>query len=91
METIEPSSTTISEPDLVRPWSMSASSRVVFAATCTPALRSSFVAFCEVAVPNALPGPPAWAHACAAAASARVLPVPAGPTTTSAARLEVST
>ena len=58
IETIEPSSTTISEPAGMRPWSMSASSRVVFAATCTPALRNSFVAFWEVAVPNTRPGSP---------------------------------
>ena len=55
IETIELSSTTMSEPAGMRPWSMSASSRVVFAATCTPALRSSFVAFWEVAVPNTRP------------------------------------
>ena len=44
------------------------------------------MAFCEVAVPNT--GPP---HARAAAASTRVLPVPAGPVTTSTVRAEVST
>ena len=55
IETIEPSSTTMSEPAGMRPCSMSASSRVVFAATWTPALRSSFVAFWEVAVPNTRP------------------------------------
>ena len=64
----------------------SARSLVVFAATRTPAWRSSLVAFWEVAVPNT--GPP---HARAAAASTRVLPVPAGPVTTSTVRAEVST
>src|SRR5271154_3258672 len=53
--------------------SRSARSLVVFAATRTPALRSSLVAFCEVAVPNT--GPP---HARAPAASTQDFPVPAG-------------
>ena len=56
METIEPSSTTISEPAGTRPCSMPASSPVVFAATWTPALRNSFVAFWDVGVPKTCPG-----------------------------------
>jgi 5-methylcytosine-specific restriction enzyme subunit McrC len=67
----------------------SASSRVVFAATCTPAARSSLVAFWEVAVPNTRPPPCAQARA--AAASTRVFPVPAGPVMISTVRAEVST
>ena len=58
----------------------------MFAVTRTPALWSSLVAFCEVAVPNTGP-----LHARAAAASTRVLPVPAGPVITSTVRAEVST
>ena len=76
---MEPSSTRISEPAGIPPRRMSASSRVVFAVTSTPALRSSFAAFCEVAVPNTRRWPSCPAHACAAAARTRVLPVPAGP------------
>ncbi len=59
---------------------------MVFAATWTPAARSSLVAFCDVAVP--ITGPP---HARAAAARTLVFPVPAGPVTTSTVRAEVST
>ena len=88
---MEPSSTTISEPGGIRPPVMSASSRVVFAATCTPAVRSSLVAFWEVAVPNTCPVPSGCAQARAAAARTRVLPVPAGPVITSTVRAEVST
>jgi len=80
---MEPSSTRISDPGRMLPGL--ASSWVVFAAAATPAARSSFVAFCEVAVPAT--GPP---QAFAAAARARVLPVPAGPVITSAVRGEVS-
>ena len=86
MDTIEPSSAMISEPAGIRPLAMSASSRVVFAATWTPAWRSSLVAFCEVAVPNTGPS-----QARAVAARTRVLPVPAGPVITSTVRAEVST
>ena len=74
MEIMEPSSARISEPGGIRPCSRSASSRVVFAATWTPAARSSLVAFWEVAVPKTGPS-----QARAMAARTRVLPVPAGP------------
>ena len=48
----------ISEPAGIRPRARSASSRVVFAATRTPAWRSSLVAFCDVAVPTLYRNPP---------------------------------
>lgn len=84
MEIIEPSSTAISDPGGIR--SRWASSLVVLADIWTPAARSSLVAFWDVAVPNTGP-----LHAPAAAARTRVLPVPAGPVTTSTMRAEVST
>jgi Phage integrase family len=90
MDTIEPSSTTISEPRGMRPTRMSASSRVVLAATATPALRSSLVAFWDVAVPNT-PGRSGPAQARAVTARTRILPVPAGRVITSAVRPEAST
>src|SRR6516164_9044021 len=83
MDTIDPSSTKISDPGQMLP--RLATSLVVLAVTATPAARSSLVAFCDVAVPTTGP-----AHACAAAARARVLPVPAGPVITSVTRGEVS-
>ena len=75
----------------MRPCSMSASSRVVFAATCTPALRSSFVAFWEVAVPNTRPGPPARPRPARRPRARGSCRCPPGPTITSTVRLEVST
>ena len=58
----------------------------MFAATWTPAARSSLVAFWEVAVPNTGPS-----HSEAAVARTRVFPVPAGPVMISTVRAEVRT
>jgi hypothetical protein len=61
-----------------------------FSATSTPAAASTLRAACAVASP--MTGPvPEQVQAGAASASTRVLPLPAGPTRTSATRAEVST
>ena len=86
MEIMEPSSARIREPGGTRPSVRSVRSRVVLAATWTPAARSSLVAFWEVAVPNTGPS-----HTDAAVARTQVFPVPAGPVTISAVRAEVRT
>jgi hypothetical protein len=83
---MEPSLARISEPGGIRFSARSVRSRVVFAASWTPAARSSLVAFWEVAVPTTGPS-----HAETAAARTQVFPVPAGPVTISTVRAEVST